>query len=106
LPKKTKKDASDPLTWIRTLIRSDNYGFSRHVSDYLDNGEFEVADIENSILNGKLTKAEQDEMHRSVDGKKYTIRGRCKSGLPFETVGKLMESGDGEYYFLITAGKR
>ncbi|MBL7219805.1 MAG: DUF4258 domain-containing protein [Phycisphaerae bacterium] len=106
LPKKTKKDASDPLAWIQTLVRFGDYEVSRHVYDYLEDGDFKLDDIENSILNGKLEKTQNDKKCESVNGKKYTIRGRCRNGLPFETVGKLMESDDGEYYFLITAGKR
>jgi hypothetical protein len=105
LPKKTNKHASDPLLWIQALIRSGDYEFSGHVNDYLGAGDFDDDDIVNSILNGKIKKTEKDEFYGSVNEKKYTIRGRCKNGLLFETVGKLLED-DGEYYFLITAGKR
>jgi len=106
LTKKTRKEASDPLTWIQTLVRSGNYIPSDHVCEYLADNEFDLGDMESSVLSGRLQKTETDEMERAVDGKKYTIIGRGRNGLGFATVGKLIEWIDGEVYFFITAGKR
>lgn len=103
MPRKTSKDASNPHFWIRKLIRCDDYQLSNHLYNKLADGEFALADIENSILSGRISKIEKDELCCSIDHKKYVIIGKSQNGLPFETVGKLIEGFEGEKYFIITA---
>ena len=92
------------LEKIRRLVRRGQWIPSSHVrKDYIETGVCGVEDIEQSILTGAVTKEEKDEFHMAVDGMKYTIQGRSYCGLGFETVGKIIDGGDGLQYFVITA---
>lgn len=102
-PRKTRFEASNPLEYIRRLIRSDDYWFSDHVRDEWANGEYSMGDIETSVLGGSIHKTQKDEKGQAVDGKKYVITGRDSAGMGFETVGKIIEGEDGRKYFFITA---
>ena len=106
MPRKGVKEASQKIFWIRKLVSSENAKFSGHLYDKIRDGEFGLEDIECSIANGKILKTMKDEEGGAVDGKKYVIAGRCKGGLGFETVGKIMNSDDGDSYFFITAYRR
>jgi hypothetical protein len=106
LPRKSRKEASNPLLWIQKLVRCRDYKFSGKVLNGISNGDFGEEDIEESILGGSIRKCEKDELGGSIDGKKYVICGRSVSGLEFETAGKLIDWIDGETYFIITAYRR
>ena len=103
MPRKTAKDASNPLLWIQKLIKCDNYSLSKRVYQKLEDGEFAHQDIVSSILSGSIRKVEKDEIRSSIDGKKYVITGKSLSGLSFDTVGKFILGIDGDEYFIITA---
>jgi hypothetical protein len=94
------------LERIQELVRRGAWQASVHVLDYLADGEFEVEDIECCIANGRVRKIDTDEVGAAVDGNKYVICGTDQSGLAFETVGKIIEGGDGKLYFVITAYAR
>jgi hypothetical protein len=87
---------------IRALVRGGRYTLSQHVIDHIADNEFGRDDIEVSILTGELVKSPRDEQGTAVDGRKHTVRGRTKCGLPFETVGKIIQGPDGNEYFVIT----
>jgi hypothetical protein len=71
----------------------------------LEDGEFDVSDIEHSILTGSITATQTDERGEAVDGKKYVIEGTDICGLAFATCGKIVKWPDEHHYFLITAYK-
>ncbi len=50
----------------------------------------------------RTPRVQRDEKKVAVDGNKYVIRGRAPSGLPLETVGKIIKGEDGQEYFLIS----
>ena len=94
------------LQQIQLLILCRQWTISRHVLADIENGEFDEKDIETSIMSGWIDHSQKDEMQAAVDGRKYIIIGKSYSGLPFETVGKIVEGIQGEEYFVITAFKR
>jgi len=102
-PRKSRFEASNPLEYIKRLIRSGDCEFSDHTYDDLANGEYSTRDIEASILGGSIRRIEKDEEGQSVGGRKYVITGPNSAGMAFETVGKIIEWADGRKYFLITA---
>jgi len=75
---------------------------SSHVMDGIESGEVERRDIKHAILNARLVETMRDEMKVAVDGNKYVLRGRARSGLPLETVGKIIQGVDEHEYFLIS----
>lgn len=106
MPRKTSKDASNPILWIQKLFRCNDYFLSGYAYDKLSDGEFALRDIESCILEGSVRQIRRDKLDASKDGKEYVISGRSSNGLPFETVGKLIDTVDGEKFFLITAYRR
>jgi hypothetical protein len=94
------------LERIQRLILQGHWEVSSHVLQYIEDGEFEIRDIETSIARGWISKSQKDEVGTAVDARKYTISGFDHCGLPFETVGKIVEGPDGEQYFVITAYER
>lgn len=103
MPRKSRKEASNPLLWIQRLVRRHDYELSLKVWNNVSNGNCALKDIEHSITNGFLTKTMKDEKGESIDGKKYVICGPAFCGLGFETSGKLIKDNDSEIYFIITA---
>jgi len=103
LPRRTAKEASEPLEYIRRLVLTGHYFLSDHVKDDLASGEYWLEDIEVSITHGSIRQRQTDEMKQAVDGWKYIIAGPGVAGSTFETVGKVIEWLDGQVYFLITA---
>jgi hypothetical protein len=98
---------SDPtLRRIRNLVLKEQWEPSGHVRNYIEDGEFELRDIEVSIANGFISESQKDEIGTAVDGRKYTITGRDHCGLPFETVGKIVKGPEGKEYLVITAYRR
>ena len=102
-PQKSRYEASDPLEYIQRLICSGEYMLSEHTQEGLASGEYSRADIESSVLPGSIRRSAKDEEGQSVGGRKYVITGPSSAGMAFETVGKVIESGDGRKYFFITA---
>ncbi len=72
----------------------------------LQSGKIHEDDAIASIMNGCIRQARKDEMETSIDGRKYAIEGTDRAGLPFETIGKIIDGEEGREYFLITAYAR
>ena len=87
---------------IRALVRRGQYTLSQHLINHIADNEFERDDIEVSILTGELVKSQRDERGTALDRRKHTVRGWTRCGLPFETIGKIIEGADGKEYFVIT----
>ncbi|MHC4698804.1 MAG: hypothetical protein ACYTFA_18915 [Planctomycetota bacterium] len=90
------------LEKIQRLVRCHQWRLSSHVLEKIEVGVVARGEIRHALLNGKIKRVQRDEEKVAVDGKKYVIRGRAPSGLPLETVGKIIEGGDGKEYFLIS----
>lgn len=94
----------DLLTRIQTLIIRRAFRLSGHVDEGIDEGVFDLDDIEHCIMSAtRIYKTERDERGTALDGNKYTIMGRNRAGLLFYTCGKLRQDHLGHYYFFITA---
>lgn len=61
----------------------------------------DVEDIENAIIEGRLVKRERDETGQVRW--KYTIIGPAHSGRPVYCAGKVITTGGGVRYFVLTA---
>jgi len=94
---------SGGIRHIRILVAGGRYELSEKVFGLLADGYFELEDIESSIRTGRVLKSQKDELAASVGCKKYVITGTDTCGYGFYTVGKIMKSSDGYYYFFITA---
>ena len=90
------------LEKIQWLVLRDRWRLASHVLDKIEVGEVALRDIEHAILGGRIRDVRRDEQNVAVDGNKYVIRGRAPSGLPLETVGKIIKDEDGQEYFLIS----
>jgi hypothetical protein len=89
---------------IQLLILKKEYGYSNHVRERIEAGEFEEDDIEACLLTAHdFTKKMRDEFRQSVDGMKYVIIGKDRFGNDFYTVGKVMKDFTGRFYYYITA---
>jgi len=91
------------LPLIKCLVARELYIMSRKVLEQIEDGRFEVEDVECCVLNGKVTKTEADKMQHSIGNKKYIIEGPDTHGNAFYAVGKLLATDDGKLYFVITA---
>lgn len=98
--------ADAKLKKIHCLVLRDRWRLASHVLDEIEVGEVALRDIEHAILSGKIIDVRRDELKVAVDGKKYLILGRAPSGLPLETVGKIIQGEDGLEYFLISVYAR
>ncbi len=105
---KSSKEAGDPLLWIQKLVRMEYVEFSDHVYMAISIGDYDDRDILDSIQNAVSIKKQKDEMRNSKDGWKYIITGLDRSGLSFDTVGKIVDGdNDDDCFFVITAyGRR
>ena len=106
MTREPKKHVSVVLGKIRGLVRSGRYDLSIHVLKKIQEGEFELDDLKCSVINGNISKIQNDELKQSKDGRKYVILGPTPSGMPFESVGKIMEADNGAEYIFITAYRR
>lgn len=102
-PRRGRRGPSDAIENICRLMREDRYVLSDHVQEGLESGEYSRADIETSVLRGSIVRREKNDRGQSVDGRKYVITGPSTSGLPFDTVGKIIAYENGHAYFFITA---
>ena len=93
------------LRIIKALISSKRYNYSKKVQISIEEGDFELEDIEHCILGAELIeKVELDELGTAIDGCKYTILGEDIEGMSFYTCGKLIRSSNSQMlYFFMTA---
>lgn len=91
------------LRLVRFLVRTERYEMERKVYQFIEDGLFTLEDIESAICTGYVHKTERDELLQAVGKKKYVILGRDMQGYGFYTVGKIMVSDEGKYYYIITA---
>jgi hypothetical protein len=87
-----------PITIIK-LISKNQFGFSEKAYRQLFDGRFDLLDLKNSILYGRLIKKERDA--ESSSAYKYIIIGPSKSGELIYSCGKIIRA-NGKEYFLIT----
>ena len=88
--------ASPILERIRDCIRTGKYDLTSHAFDEMAEDEFNLFDVEQSILSGKIDKIETDDPR----GTKYIVHGIGSS--PFAqvaTVGRFVPDGG---YLIIT----
>ena len=93
------------LQFIKALVASRQYQYSRKVQNLIQEGYFDLEDMEHCILSARvIQKVEPDELGASFDGCKYTIIGFDTAGISFYTCGKLIRNEEAqEFYFFITA---
>ena len=94
--------ADAKLEKILRLVLRDRWRLGSHALDKIEVGEVARGEIQHALLNGKIERVQRDEKKVAVDGRKYVICGRAPSGLPLETVGKIIKGEDGQEYFLIS----
>ena len=90
------------LEKIKLMVLRGDCILSSHVLDKVEENYFTDNDVEASIVNGVSIEKGKDELGQAVDGNKYTITSKDQC----ETVGKLLESDEGQIYFVITAYRR
>ncbi len=92
------------LQEIKQLVADQRYRYSKKVRELVEEGFFDEEDMVHCILSAiRFYKTERDELDQGVHGMKYVILGKDTHGLPFYTVGKVMEVRNGRFYFYITA---
>jgi hypothetical protein len=80
------------------------YLLSNHAREYIDQNLSSKDDIEHCIrYASKINHIEEDVHKVSIDGCKYTIKGKARSGRDFYTTGLIIKDATGEIYFFITA---
>jgi len=90
------------LPLIQDLVAEGRFGWSAHVNERLEAGEFDADDLEACVLSGTGQKTERDRLRCSVGNKVYAILGRDTHGRRFYTAGKILRN-DGLLYFFVTA---
>jgi hypothetical protein len=98
-----EKPGGGGLPLILYLVRAELYDVSSKVYRAIEEGRFTPEDVENAIFTGHVQKTERDELGQAVGNKKYVIVGYDTCGYAFYTVGKIMVSDNGEFYYFITA---
>lgn len=93
------------LRIIKELVASRKYQYSTKVQNFIQEGYFDLEDIERCILSATaITKVEPDELETATDRCKYTIIGVDAEGVSFYTCGKLIRNEEAQQiYFFITA---
>ena len=92
------------LTEIKQLIEHRKYDYSQKVRDNIEDGYFDLKDIEHCILSAtSIHKKERDELGQAVGGLKFVIIGKDTHGQLFYTAGKVLSSYNGQFYFYISA---
>jgi len=87
-----------PLSVIKLVSRND-FGFSNKAYNQLYEGRYDLKDLKNSILYGRLIKKERDKV--GVSSFKYVIIGPSKSGELIYSCGKIIKR-NGKEFFIIT----
>ena len=78
------------LKRIKEKIRQGHYVLTSHAEEEMDNDELSLADVENSILTGKIEGQQKD---RITGGWKYRIQGEALAGDGLEGVAKIGATG-------------
>ena len=93
------------LQLIKSLVAGGAFQYSAKVQAALEQGCFELEDIETCVLNAtSIEKTEIDERGSATDGSKHTILGTDTQGYPFYTCGKIIaDRSEARLYFFITA---
>lgn len=93
------------LRIIKQLVANRDYHYSNKVQQLLEEGVFELEDMERCVLTANsVQKVEADELKTAVDHCKYTIIGWDTHEQAFYTCGKIIRSDeDQKLYFFITA---
>jgi hypothetical protein len=93
------------LRIIKELVSSRQYHYSKKVQSLIQDGDFDLEDMERCILSASaIHKVQPDELGIAVDGCKYTIIGLDTQGRSFYTCGKLIRNSESQkLYFFITA---
>jgi hypothetical protein len=93
------------LRIIKELVSSRQYQYSKKIQSFIEEGDFDLEDIERCILSATvIEKVEFDELETAIDSCKYTIIGVDTQGVTFYTCGKLILNADAQrLYFFITA---
>jgi len=96
---------SRKLAQIKALVATGAYHISGKVQSLLEDGCFEIEDIECCLTTATaIEKWEDDELGVATDGRKYTIIGTDTQGYLFYTCGKILADRSGaRLYFFITA---
>jgi uncharacterized protein DUF4258 len=80
---------------IKDKIRNGLYDLTRHANDEMAEDNLDIAEVECSILNGKILKVEKDDPR----GTKYTVCGTADQEILVGTVGRITETGR---YLIVT----
>jgi hypothetical protein len=89
---------------IRRLVANGCYDYSQKVEDAMNEGRFDLEDLEHCIATGKVVKTNRDELKASVDNKVHVIIGRDTRGRRFYAAGKILRSPkQGLIFFFVTA---
>jgi hypothetical protein len=89
---------------IRCLVANGCYDYSQKVEDAMNEGRFDLEDLEHCIATGKVVKTNRDELKASVGNKVYAIIGRDTRGRRFYAAGKILRSPkQGLIFFFVTA---
>ena len=93
---------SDLLVCIQHLVAGGPLPYTMKVREYIEENEYEEADIRNAIMTAKrIHKSEPDEMHAATDGMKHVIIGRNLEGRPFYLCGKIIQLPTGMRAFQV-----
>jgi len=84
---------------ILKLISRNKFGFSEKAFNQLFDGRYDLDDLKNSIIYGRLVKKERDETR--IASYKFIIIGPAKSGELIYSCGKIINR-NGKKYFIIT----
>jgi len=87
------------LDRIREAVRNSTYDMTFHAVEEMAEDALDLADVESSVLNGRLVKTEKDDPR----GPRYTLHGIAEDGMiSVGTVGRFTETGR---YLIITVYK-
>jgi hypothetical protein len=89
---------------IRRLVANGCYDYSQKVEDAMNEGRFDLEDLEHCIATDKVVKTNRDELKASVGNKVHVIIGRDTRGRRFYAAGKILRSPkQGLIFFFVTA---
>lgn len=86
-----------PLIIIK-LVSRNKFGFSEKAITQLYEGRYNLEDLKNSILYGRLIKKERDET--GISNYKYIIIGPSKGGELIYSCGKIFRRNEAEYFII------
>jgi len=89
---------------IQHLVANGCYDYPQKVEDAMNEGRFDLEDLEHCIATGKVVKTNRDKLKASVGNKVYVIVGRDMRGRRFYAAGKILRSPQqGLIFFFVTA---